>query len=81
MTKTAIEHYAANIEATHALSSMHIFKQGDMWRVFGSRKLPTGVQASVEEGRGADIYACLENLDARLSGDQIHKVPFPVEFA
>lgn len=80
MRKTA-EVLAVEIEERHALSSFHIFKRGKMWRVFGSRQLPTGIQASVEEGRGADIVAALTNLDARLAGHQIDKVPFPPEFA
>lgn len=75
------EQQAAAICVKHDVSQMHIFKHVDMWRVFASRKNARGIQASVEEGRGADISGALSNLDARMSGHQINKIPFPPEFA
>lgn len=54
------------IRKRHGLTGFHIFADGDVWRVFGFRNDPRGYQASVEQGRGATIAACLKDLDDNL---------------
>lgn len=67
-----IEDHAADIQRRHNIRSLHIFAQGPNWRVFGSRG-DAAFQASVEEGRGANIAAALRNLDDRLTAGPINR--------
>lgn len=62
-----------DIKSRHKLTSLHIFSEPPIWRVFGFRNDPKGYQASVEQGGGATIVAALQNLDARLIEGPIHK--------
>lgn len=70
------EQLAADVQARHGLRSLHIFAQGPNWRVFGSRGT-AAFQASVEEGRGADIAGALRNLDERLIAGPINRGELP----
>jgi len=70
------EQYAADIQRRHNIRSLHIFARDKTWRVFASRG-DEKFQASVEEGRGADIAGALRNLDDRLTAGPINRGDLP----
>ncbi len=60
------EELAGNVKDAHDLSSLHIFDEGYIWRVFGFRRNARGFQSSVEWGRGATICDAIIDLNRRL---------------
>ena len=71
--ETGVEVHANVLKKIYHLRSLHIFDEGDEWRVFGFRANAKGFNASVESGRGPSIHEALDDLDKRLKEGPIHK--------
>ena len=69
---------AERLREYHGLSSLHLFVDdgSPAWRVFGNRRDPQGVQASVEEGRGETISGALRSLNERLIAGVFNRAPW-----
>lgn len=69
-----IEDQVTEVRKRHRLSGIHLFENDALgWTAFGSRREPTGIEASVESGRGDTIANAVKSLDVRLTAGPIHK--------